>query len=223
MPQWFASLGLSAELPDKERSELERLQPIRLPAKSILFHPGDTARGFVVLLQGQINVYLTGKGGRELLLYSVTPGETCLQTTLGLLGEAPYSGEGVAETDVEGRVIPPPLFLRLMGLSEGFRTFVFRAFATRLSDAFFVLEQVAFVKVEARLARELLQRSRSGKVIEATHHELAVAIGSAREVVSRRLEAMSSRGWVTVDRGSITVIDPVMLEQVADGDTRHPR
>ncbi len=219
MRDWIGELGLKMDLVPLLEQELQRLAVHRLKPKTVLFQPGDTARGFVVLISGRIHVYLTGRSGRELLLYSVTPGETCLQTTLGLLGEASYSGEGVAETDVEAVIIPPPLFLKLMDQSARFRAFVFRAFAARLSDAFFVMEQVAFVKVEARLARELLNRAGEGRQVDATHQELAVAIGSAREVVSRRLEALASGGLIAADRGRIDILDPVQLERIAGVQT----
>lgn len=206
MPDWFHSLGISRDIPENIRSELHRLPLHRIEAGRVLFRPGDAPHGFIVLERGRIHVYLTGRSGRELLLYRVDPGESCLQTTLGLLGDAPYHGEGVAETDVEGRVIPPALFMRLMSLSEGFRAFVFRAFANRLSDSLFVLEQVAFVKVEERLVRALLASADASGVVTATHQQLAVAIGSAREVVSRRIEALASRGLVRADRGTITLL-----------------
>lgn len=218
MPLWSHALGISDDIGENIRMELERLVPHHVPAGSVLFRPGDAARGFIVLLSGRIHVYLTGRNGRELLLYKVEPGESCLQTTLGLLGDAPYHGEGVAETDAEGYVIPPALFLRLMAASEGFRSFVFKAFANRLSDSLFVLEQVAFVKVEERLVRELLHSADADGVVIATHHQLAVAIGSAREVVSRRLDALSSAGLIGLDRGEIRLLDRGKLSQRIAGD-----
>lgn len=220
MPLWSHALGISDDIGENIRMELDRLVPHHVAAGSVLFRPGDAARGFIVLLRGRIHVYLTGRNGRELLLYRVEPGESCLQTTLGLLGDAPYHGEGVAETDAEGYVIPPALFLRLMAESEGFRSFIFKAFANRLSDSLFVLEQVAFVKVEERLVRELLNSADAHGVVHATHSQLAVAIGSAREVVSRRLDALSSLGLITLDRGEILILDRSRLSQriAADGD-----
>ncbi len=213
MPLWSHALGISGDIDENVRAELQKLALHQVEAGEVLFRPGDPARGFIVLLKGRIHVYLTGRNGRELLLYRVEPGESCLQTTLGLLGDAPYHGEGVAETDAEGYLIPPALFLRLMAQSEGFRSFVFRAFAHRLSDSLFVLEQVAFVKVEERLVRELLQRADAEGRVSATHQQLAVAIGSAREVVSRRLDALASAGLIALERGGLRLSDRARLAQ----------
>ncbi len=186
---------------------LRGLKPQVIPAGGVLFRPGDEARGFVIVLSGRISVYLTGASGREILLYDVTQGENCVQTTLGLLGGEAYTGEAIAESDVRAVLVPRLLFLDLMNRSEFFRHVVFKSFGTRISDITKVLEQVAFVKVEQRLARQLLASAGAKDVIDQTHQDLAVAIGSAREVVSRRLEVLSKRGLVSLERGQIIILD----------------
>lgn len=215
MAGWADQAGFLAGIDDEARRMLEALKPVHVPVRSTLFRPGDAAQSFVILLSGRIGVYLTGRNGRELLLYSVTPGETCVQTTLGVLGGAPYSGEAIAESDLVAVMVPPAIFERLMAQSPAFRAFVFKAFADRLGDLMFVLEQVAFVKVEQRLAHALLERANGEGLVALTHHELAVIIGTAREVVSRRLEALVSKGIVANERGEIRIIDRGELARMA--------
>jgi CRP/FNR family transcriptional regulator len=215
MAAWVDETGFLASLDADARHALAGLTPVHVPHRATLFRPGDQAQSFVVLLSGRIGVYLTGRNGRELLLYSVTPGETCVQTTLGVLGGAPYSGEAVAESDLVAVMVPPAVFERLMAGSVAFRHFVFRAFADRLGDLMFVLEQVAFVKVEQRLAHALLERADGEGHVSLTHHDLAVVIGTAREVVSRRLEALVSKGVVANERGQIRIINRGELASMA--------
>lgn len=215
MAGWIEQASFLSELDREARRQLDILRPQHVPARTTLFRPGDQAEAFVILLSGRIGVYLTGRGGRELLLYAVTPGETCVQTTLGVLGGAAYTGEAVAESDLVAVMVPQPVFETLMATSAEFRSFVFRAFAARLSDLMFVLEQVAFVKVEKRLALALIERAAGGDVIETTHQELAAVIGTAREVVSRRLEALASKGIVANERGLIRVLDAAELARMA--------
>lgn len=210
MPDWtLRALGLEKLDPDARRA-LGRLSPQVLPAGHVLFRPGDPVAGFVMALSGRVGVYLTGPNGRELLLYSVTPGETCVQTTLGLLGEQHYTGEAIAETDISVVLVPKDMFIDLMAGSPPFRSFVFRAFAERLQTVMGVLEKVAFVTVEARLAQTLIERARDMQV-HATHQELATMIGSSREVVSRRLEVLGRQGIVSQDRGMVKILDPEAL------------
>ncbi|THV24684.1 Crp/Fnr family transcriptional regulator [Peteryoungia ipomoeae] len=215
MAGWADQAGFLAGIDAEARRVLEALTPVHVPFRTALFRPGDEAQSFVILLSGRIGVYLTGRNGRELLLYSVTPGETCVQTTLGVLGGAPYSGEAVAESDLVAVMVPPSVFERLMAESTAFRAFVFKAFADRLGDLMFVLEQVAFVKVEQRLASALLERADSEGRVALTHQELAVVIGTAREVVSRRLEALASKGVVANERGEIRIIERGDLSRMA--------
>lgn len=216
MAEWTESATFIHGLEPKSCALLDALKPVRVPAKTILFRPGDTAAQFLIVLNGRVSVHLTGRTGRELLLYTVSPGETCVQTTLGVLGGAPYTGEAIADTDLVAVMIPPALFSTLVRESDAFRTFVFKAFADRLADVTFLLECVAFLKVEERLAMALLSRADGEGVVATTHQELAIVIGSAREVVSRRLDTMAVRGLIAVDRGQIRIIDRAGLARLAD-------
>lgn len=204
--------GLEPETYD----ELSRLPPKRVQAGTVLFRPGDEAPGFVLVLDGTIAVSLTGRSGREIELYQVAPGETCVQTTLCLLGQQVYSAEAAARTPLTLLIVPRGQFARLMDGAPSFRNYVFRSFGTRLADVTAVLEQVAFVRIEARLAAELLKRAGPGGVAYVTHQDLASAIGSAREVVSRRLEGLSRQGLVALERGSVRIADRAGLQEVAE-------
>ena len=201
-------------------ARLDALSPMRAPAGAVLFQPGDAVQGFVIVLSGRVEVFLTGPTGREILLYAVEPGQSCVQSTLGLLGGEEYSAEAVAATDCELVLVPRPVFLALTDRSAGFRRFVFAAFARRVQTMMHLLETVAFRKVESRLAAVLLDGAGDGNRLEATHQDLAIRVGTAREVVSRRLESFARKGWVTLRRGEITLTDRAPLARLAaaDGD-----
>ncbi|MDZ7710498.1 MAG: Crp/Fnr family transcriptional regulator [Roseovarius sp.] len=193
---------------------LERLTPMDVPEGAVLFRPGETVKGFVIVLRGRIEVYLTGLSGREILLYEVEPGQSCVQSTLGLMGGDDYSGEAVARAPSEIVLVPRETFLRLMDTDPGFRRFVFSAFAARLQSMMHLLDRVAFQRIETRLAQCLLERAEGGR-INATHAEIAVMIGSAREVVSRRLDALARRGIVALERGVVRILDAETLAELA--------
>jgi CRP/FNR family transcriptional regulator len=218
MSRWLDQAVFPASLEPEASALLGGLRPVHVRSGSVLFRPGDRAQAFLVLLSGRVGVYLTGRCGREILLYAVGDGETCVQTTLGMLGDAAYTCEAVAETDLMVAMIPKPLFDTLVAQSAGFRLFVFKDFAARLADMMGLLEQVAFTSIRERLARVLVDRAGEGDVVQATHQELAVAIGSAREVVSRRLEAMASTGLVENERGRVRIRDRRALVRMAQGE-----
>lgn len=211
MTNWTASL------PDLGPETLRRLGALpvtRLPKGAILFGPGDSAKGFPVVLSGRIEVHLTGPSGREILLYAVDPGQSCIQTTLGLMGDEPYAAEAITATEAELVLIPRPLFMALIDQDALFRGHIMVTLARRMQDVTRLLERVAFGRVESRLAEALLDLAR-GDIVLATQAELAARIGSAREVISRRIDAFAREGWIETDRGEVRILQPEALRRLA--------
>lgn len=208
---WLSVLG---DLRADTRAELEGLQSRILPRGLDLFSSGDRAHSFPMVLSGRIEVCLTGPSGREILLYAVEAGQSCIQTTLGLLGDEPYSGTAATVTETEVVRIPKPMFLRLMDSDPAFRAFVLRSFGQRMADLTRLLEAVAFGRIDERLAQVLLALA-EGEVVRATQSEIAARIGSAREVVSRKLDAFAKAGWVARDRGEVQLRDVTALRRAA--------
>lgn len=213
---WVEGAADLATLDPKTTTELNALAPMDVPAGTVLFSPGDAVKGYVIVLQGRVSVSLTGASGREMLLYAVEPGQSCIQSTLGLMGGDDYSAEALTDEDSRVVLMPKPLFLRLLDNSPSFRALVFTAFAGRMQTMMHLLEKIAFQRVECRLAAFLLERAAPDGQLKATHQELATAVGSAREVISRRLEAWSRRGWVVTTRGQVEVTDFEALKALAD-------
>lgn len=211
---WIAASPALACLDAPAQEALAPLAPLDVPRGAVLFRPGDAVQGFVLVLEGRIEVFLTGANGRELLLYAVEPGQTCVQTTLGLLGATDYTGEALAATPARVVMVPRTTFLRLMDISPAFRRLVFSALAARMEEVIRLMERVSFQSVESRLAGWLLTRAEAGRVL-ATQAEMAAQIGSAREVISRRLDAFARRGWVRTERGAVEICNGAALERLA--------
>jgi len=211
MTDWVAGDPKLADLAPQTRLRLASLLPVTLPAHTPLFHAGDAVQGYAMVLSGRVDVSMTGASGREMLLYTVEPGQSCIQTTMGLLGGEDYTAE--AETMVDTRLVllPKSLFLSLMDSDPAFRALVFRAFAHRFQNMMQLLEKIAFTRVECRLAERLLALSADTPVLHLTQSDLATQVGTAREVVSRRLENWSRHGWVRTGRGTVEILDPDAL------------
>jgi CRP/FNR family transcriptional regulator, anaerobic regulatory protein len=212
---WTAAVPALSGLAPEAVRRLQALVPMDVPAGTVLFRPGDAVRGYVIVLDGRIGVHLIGPNGRDILLYDVVPGKTCIQSTLGLLGGDDYTAEAVAERPSRLVLLPRETFLDLLGSDAAFRTLVFAAFAERMQSMMHLLEKVAFRKVEARLAAWLLSRAESGTV-RATQQDMASGIGSAREVVSRRLDSLARQGAIAHSRGRVTILDAGALRRLAD-------
>jgi len=190
---------------------LQEAQLLRVAAGGVLFDAGQPCRGFPLVLEGSVRVAKGSESGREILLYRVGPGQACILSGGCLLGHSDYSARGVAEEDVTVLNIPPELFQSLMVESEPFRRFVFGMYGERLAEVMELVDEVAFRRLDQRLAQLLVHR---GPVIEATHQKLADELGSVREIVSRLLRSFESRGWVRLERERVTVLDARSLAKV---------
>jgi CRP/FNR family transcriptional regulator len=191
---------------------LREAQLVRAPKGSVLFRPGQPCGGFPLLLEGAVRVSQTAPSGREIALYRVEPGEGCLLSGGCLLGRSDYAASGIAESDVTVLKIPPALFHALLIEHEPFRRFVFGMYGERLAQVMALVEEVAFRRLDARLAQLLVQR---GPVVAATQQTLADELGSVREIVSRLLRQFEERGWVELARGRIVVHDARALADLA--------
>ena len=186
---------------------------VKLPAGQQVFYPGKVCENYLLLLSGSVKAQIMSTDGREVVLYHVGAGDSCVLTTSCLLGNNQYPAEGFTETDVSAFAIPAYIFHRCLEHSTFFRDFVFRSFSTRLADVIKRMESISFGSIDQKLAKVLL--SSDSPIISKTHHELALELGSVREVVSRHLKRFESYGWLNLNRGSIEILDVDALKQVS--------
>lgn len=203
-----------ADLPAPLREQVVgALTVLRLPAGSTLFRERDACGGFPMVLQGRVRISRLLADGRELVLYDVGPGESCVLSTSCLLGSARYNAHGECETDVELALLPRELFDRLLAEHPPFRAAVFNLFGERLVRLVELAEAVGFRRVEQRLASALLG---SGRELHTSHEKLAQRLGASRETVSRALKVFEGSGWVRLRRGTIEILQPQALRAAAD-------
>lgn len=188
----------------------------QVPEGTILFDERQECTSFPMVLAGGVRVTKAARNGRELQLYRVLPGESCVVTSSCLVGHTAYNARGEAETDTTLVALPAPLFARLMAEHEPFRAYVFRLFSERIADLMQLVEAVAFQRLDQRLAALLLTR---GPVLHLTHQQLADELGSVREIVSRLLKGFAEQAMVSLGRERIQVLDGAALRRVAGQDT----
>lgn len=215
-PSWIAHFpGLHALEPEVGTPLLAASKVVQLPAGTRIFGPGQAPENYLLLLSGTVRVQQLSESGREIVLYRVSAGESCALTTACLMGYEEYQAEGIAETDVEAVAVPRATFDDLIARSAAFRKFVFTAFSVRITNLFRVIEEVAFARIDVRLAQRLLELAAGKGRIELTHQQLAAELGSAREVISRQLNEFQRRGWITTSRGVIEITNLDGLRQLA--------
>jgi CRP/FNR family transcriptional regulator len=187
-----------------------------VPAGTTVFSEHSPCIGFPLVLAGTVRVTQLFPNGRELQLFRVQAGESCLLSGSCLLGKSNYPANAVTVTEVEFLVIPPDEFRALIGEEEAFRAYVFGLFGDRLATLFHLVEAVAYQKLDQRLATMLAERSRAGHhTVNVTHQVLADELGSVREIVTRLLHGFEDRGWVRLGRERIEIRDLPALESLA--------
>ncbi|MGO9544144.1 MAG: Crp/Fnr family transcriptional regulator [Rhodomicrobium sp.] len=212
---WIDRFPALGRLPREVRQRLEaESRIVALPEGTRIFGSGQSPANFLLLLEGSIRVQQVSENGREIILYRVAAGESCALTTACLMGHDHYQGEGIAETPIEAVAIPRATFDDLIASSSVFRRFVFNAFSARITDLFRVIDEIAFARMDVRLAQKLLQLKNAKGDIEATHQQLAVELGTAREVVSRQLNEFQRRGWLKSGRGVISIVQDGALQDL---------
>lgn len=215
----FEGLG---GLPAEIRSELEAgSQIVSVPAGTQIFAPGQTADNLWLLLDGTVKVQQTSETGRDVFLYRVHAGESCVLTTACMLAFEDYAAEGTCETDVTAVAIPRQTFDDLVAKSPVFRQFVFRAYARRITDLFALIDDIVFQRMDVRLASRLLELADADDVVHATHAVLGTELGTAREVISRTLSEFQRRGWVEQSRGEVRLTSREGLERLVKSSGGH--
>lgn len=216
MDNWIDRFKGLASLPAGIRDRLvTRSTVVRVPAGHVIFGPGKSPDNLLLLLAGTVRVHQTSESGREIVLYRVEAGQSCVLTTACLLAHEDYTAQGEAETDVEAVAIPRAVFDELMAQSAEFRTFVFTAYSRRITDLFRVIDDVAFGRIDMRLAARLTTLAGERREVKVTHQQLATELGTAREVVSRQLQEFQRRGWIGQSRGTVLIEDPRALAGLA--------
>lgn len=213
---WSSRFAELDGLSDDDRALLERsAMRVQLGPGQRVFAPGTKPEAFLLVVEGTVRVQQVGINGREIVLYRISGGESCIMTTACLLSGEDYLAEGVTETQVSALALPKPAFDTLMARSKAFRSLIFARYASRMTRLMALVEDVAFERIDARLARKLLELSSDCTTLTLTHQELAVELGTAREVISRQLKSFVSLGLVDAGRGRIEIRDRAGIERIA--------
>ena len=196
---------------------LDNADEIRLPEKTTVFHQGDRCGNYLLVIEGSVKVMTRAENGREIVLYRLGPGDSCVLTTSCLFSNSRYPAEGVTETGVTALAIPASHFNDAVQSLDAFRRFVFTTFGDHLGSLITLVEAVAFGRLDTRLAAHLASHAGPDDELRITHQELATELGTAREVVSRQLKDFEGQGLVILARGGIRLLDRAGLARLADG------
>lgn len=183
---------------------LKQCQVLSLPEGQQVFGAGDACAGLPLVLSGAIKVQMIGASGNGIVLYRMSDNDMCTLSIGCLMTGHGYRAEAIVELAAKVLLVPRLLFERMMAESIAFRHLVLAAYGQRLDDLMLLVEEVAFQRMDQRLAEWLA--SRPEREILMTHQDIATELGTAREVVSRLLKELEREGKVKLGRGKVELL-----------------
>ena len=190
---------------------LSRASLVTLKEGILIFDELQPCNAFPFVISGRIRVFKQSVNGRELSLYHVTEGDVCVVTAGCLLGDEVYNASGLVKEDAELVMMTSGDFDLLLA-SNIFRKFIFSLISKRIVELMRLVEEVAFHRLDARLAALLVRR---GKRINISHQELADELGTVREIITRLLSSFADSGIIKPGRGNIEIIDETALQIIS--------
>ncbi len=173
----------------------------------LIYSEGDACSAIAFVLSGEIRVYKAAEGGKEITLYEIGRGETCILNASCVLSHTAYPANAVSVKDGAMLLVPADDFREFMDTSRDMREFVFEIMSRRLTAVMALVEEVAFGRMDIRLREYLSEKAVSG-ILRSTHQKIAGDLGTSREVVSRLLKDLERRGIVALSRSEITILKP---------------
>ncbi len=203
---------LSDKLVDefKLNSIVQTLKP-----DTVISNEGDSCSYFTFVYEGSVRVFKLSEYGKEITLYRLYKGDSCILTASCILSATRFPAISVTETEVGGILVPANVFRDWVESYHFWRKYVYDLMAERLNSVITIVEEVAFKRMDSRIAEFLLMKSKkSGNTLVLTHKDIAYELGTAREVVSRLLKDFEKKGLINLERGQIKIIDPQKIKSI---------
>lgn len=184
--------------------------------KGMNVHRSDMdCKGAIHLLSGALRVYILSNEGREVTLFRIHTGESCVLSASCLLDSIQFDILIEAVEQARAIVIPTSILHPIMESNPHVGLYLYKQATERFSDVMWTMQQILFMGVDQRVAiflwDEMVRQKHS--VLEITHDEIARNIGSAREVVTKVMKYFSEEGIVAPGRGKVTILDKKGLQK----------
>ena len=181
------------------RQIIDRSSYQAFDAGTQFYSRGDACPGITFLIDGEIRVFMVGESGREITLYDILPGETCVLNASCILAQCNYMANAAAVSGGSMLYLSREAFIQLMGASEQMRSFIFSFYSQRFAEIIELVEEVTFGKLDVRLADYLVAKAENNG-LHTTHQSIANELGSSREVISRLLKDFERKGRIELAR-----------------------
>ena len=208
-----------AELSAEHKDDLlHHSQSQRFERGKIIMPYKDECLGLMLVQHGQFRAFVLSNTGKEVTLYRLYDLDICLFSASCIMNDIQFDIQIETEKDTDALLVPASLYNRLLGQSIAVANYTNQLMASRFSDVMWVLEQIVFKGMGARVAQALLLHAQveGSDTLSLTHDALARDLGTAREVVTRMLKYFRNEGALALTRGKIQLLDLPMLANIAE-------
>jgi CRP/FNR family transcriptional regulator len=194
----------------------------RLAHRQVLVSSGTECAHLPFVLSGTLRIYKMSEAGKELTLYRIERGESCILSATCILNGGSFPAIAEAEGATEVLLVPAAPMAALVESNAEWRSYIFALYAKRLDELLVLVDEVAFHHVDSRIAAYLSRHGEAGSTVQRTHAEIASELGTSREVVTRILRDFEADGIIATSRGKIDIRQPDALRDRAGPGTSPP-
>jgi CRP/FNR family transcriptional regulator len=212
-------VGVFRDLSAEGRRVLgQGLSTHRFPAGKTIIEKGQDVSGAYFVLEGRLRVYSLLPGGKEVTVYTIAPGETCVLALNSLFNDLLYPAWVQTEPATTVAVVPGGTYRRLFATEPAIQDLTVRTLSTLVFRLMGELDLVHSQTVEQRLAGFLLVHANGRGRVRQTQQELASHMGTSREMVARVMARLAKRGWIATGRGELAILDRGALAGLCRGE-----
>lgn len=194
---------------DEREEFVKQARKVHFKKNQLIMSTEMDCLGVLYILSGSVRIYLYSDDGREVTISRLKKDEMCMLSASCMITQISFPAAMSAEDDVEAILIPTGFMNRLKDENVYVENCVYKNTTERFSDVISGIEQMMFMTLEQRIVTFLLDETaeEGSDTLNVTQEKVALAIGSAREAVSRILKQLSTAGYIEVTRGKIKILD----------------
>ena len=186
--------------------QINALGEAEIPKGAVILREAAYIKEIPLVVTGKIKVRKTDENGKEIILYHISPGESCILSITSCINEKQSNAEAITEEASTLVVVPATKVREWMDSYKSWRKFVMQLYQSRLDELLNLVDSISFKQTDSRLYDKLKTlQQKNGNEIKITHQQLANEIGTAREVISRLLKHLEKENYIKLERGIIHI------------------
>lgn len=195
----------------------ENLQKMEYGPEKFIARQDDESAYLPFVYSGSVRVFLSSENGKEITLYRIDPGETCILTAFSLLNHKSFPANAITESDCQIYLLHSKIVEEWMSKYDFWRNYIFSVFQKRIDLILATINEIVFERMDLRLLKYIVQlHEKHGNNMTITHQSIANELGTAREVISRLLKDFEQKKWIKLSRGTIEILDIIAIKNKLD-------